>query len=44
MALPQRHPDLMDYVAVPVDRAADAYATVRTFADAAWDWLYGRGG
>ena len=43
------HPDApiataMDYVAVPVDRDADAHATVRTFTDAAWDWLYCRGG
>lgn len=29
----------MDYVAVHVDRSSDAHATVRAFADAAWDWL-----
>jgi hypothetical protein len=34
----------MDYVAVPFRRDADAYATVRAFADAAWDWLHGRDG
>jgi hypothetical protein len=34
----------MDYVAVPVDRDADAHATVRTFTDAAWKWLHGRRG
>jgi hypothetical protein len=34
----------MDYVAVPVNRDADAHATVRTFTDAAWDWLHGRSG
>lgn len=30
---------VMDYVAVPVDRAADARTTVATFTAAAWDWL-----
>lgn len=35
---------VMNYVAVPVDRHADAHATVRTFTDAAWDWLHRRGG
>jgi hypothetical protein len=33
-----------DLVAVPVDRSADALATLRTFTSAAWDWLVdGRG-
>jgi hypothetical protein len=35
---------VMDYVAVPVDRDADAHATVRAFTDAAWAWLHGRSG
>jgi predicted transcriptional regulator len=35
---------VMDYVVVPVNRDADAHETVRTFTDAAWDWLHGRGG
>jgi CBS domain-containing protein len=30
---------VMDYVAVPVDRQADAMETVRVFDHAAWDWL-----
>jgi hypothetical protein len=30
---------LMDYMAVPVDPGADAEATVRTFTNAAWEWL-----
>ena len=32
----------MDFVAVPVDRHADAHTTVRAFTDAAWAWLQGR--
>jgi CBS domain-containing protein len=32
----------MDYVTVPVNRDADAHATIRTFTDAAWDWLHAR--
>jgi CBS domain-containing protein len=28
-----------DFVAVPVDRTADALATVHVFTRAAWDWL-----
>jgi CBS domain-containing protein len=35
---------VMNYVAVPVDRHADAHPTVSTFTDAAWDWLHRRGG
>jgi hypothetical protein len=30
---------VMDYVAVPVDRKADAAETVHVFDHAAWDWL-----
>jgi hypothetical protein len=30
---------LMDHVVVPVDPGADAEAALRTFTDAAWDWL-----
>jgi CBS domain-containing protein len=30
---------VMDYVAVPVDRKADALEVIRTFDSAAWDWL-----
>ena len=33
-----------DFLAVPVDRSADALATVHVFTRAAWDWLmYDRG-
>jgi CBS domain-containing protein len=35
---------VMDYVAVPVDRSADALAIIRRFDRAAWDWLKRRPG
>lgn len=35
---------VMDYVAVPVDRKADALEVIRTFDSAAWDWLKHRPG
>jgi CBS domain-containing protein len=35
---------VMDYVAVPVDRRADALEVIRTFDSAAWDWLKRRPG
>lgn len=32
----------LDYVAVPVDPRTDSHDTVRTFTEAAWDWLMRR--
>ena len=33
-----------DFVAVPVDREADALATIQTFTRAAWMWMIQRHG